>query len=262
MDNYTERFNNNDAIETSISRLPTFPGRTIMYNSNTGILSLVVQGQDVDTAQEVHSIKLAIDFTMTRLKYRQGQELSENSTYVVTGENNPFKLTVLNKTYTAKSKREMVEQMQLGPGETLNQEVIYVGYIVSIDGQACPVAEPVWYVSRGVNAWRLNDELNAIGGLTMQTMINLIANKEQYKNNNGGTNLVLSFETNNLTESQKEGFVNWVTKDGSTQKVADYKEAMIKVTTSDEVPVEQDVESNPFLDRNQEVEITDDDLPF
>lgn len=264
MDNYKERFNNNDAIETSASSLPAFPGRMIMYNNNTGTLGLVLQGQDVGSAQEVHSIKLAVDFTMTRLKYRQGQEVSENSSYVVTGEKNPFRLNVLNKTYVAKTKREMLEQMQLNSGETLSQEVIYVGYIVAIDGKPCSVAEPVWYVSRGINAYRLNDELQAIGGLTMQTMINLIANKEKYKNNNGGTNLVLSFETNNLDESKKDGFVEWVTKDGSTQKVAEYKEAMIKATTSYEAPVggdEQVAESNPFMG-GQEVEIEDDDLPF
>ncbi|WP_270621858.1 hypothetical protein [Weissella viridescens] len=264
MDNYAERFNNNDSIETSTSSLPAFPGRMVMYNNNTGTLALVVQGQDVATAQEVHSIKLAVDFTMTRLKYRQGQDMSENSNYVVTGEKNPFKLTVMNKTYVAKSKREMLEQMQLNSGETLSQEVIYVGYIVAIDGQPCPVAEPVWYVSRGINAWRLNDELQAIGGLTMQTMINLIANKEQYKNSNGGTNLVLSFETNNLDDSKKSGFVNWVTKDGSTQKVADYKEAMIKATTAEEEALTTSnpvAEPNPFTG-GQTVDIADDDLPF
>lgn len=266
MDNYAERFNNNETVETMASSLPAFPGRMVMYNNNTGVLSLIVPGQDLKTAQEVHSIKFATDFTMTRLKYRQGQDMSENSNYVIAGENNPFKLTVMNKTYVAKNKKEMVQQMQLSSGESISQEVIYVGYIVSIDGQASPVAEPVWYVSRGINAWRLNDELQAIGGLTMQTMIQMSANKESYKNNNGGTNLVLTFEVNNLNDDKKDGFINWAIKDGSTQTVANYKEAMIAATNEENtepiaIESNQEVEKNPF-GGGQEVDIADDDLPF
>lgn len=265
MDNYTDRFNNNEPIETMTSSLPAFPGRMVMYNNNTGVLSLIVPGQSVDTAQEIHSLKFATDFTMTRLKYRQGQELSENSNYVVDGENTSFKLTVSNKTYTAKSKKEMVQQMQLAAGESISQETIYVGYIVSIDGTASQVAEPVWYVSRGINAWRLNDELKAIDGLKMQTMIQLIANKETYKNNNGGTNLVLTFDVNNLAQDKAQGFLAWVTQDGSTRVVADYKNAMIDATKEGVVTQNEntvaDAGQNPFSN-GQMVDISDDDLPF
>lgn len=264
MDNYTNRFNNNESIETTATSMPNFPGRMVMYNNNTGVLSLIVPGQNMQTAQEVQSLKFATDFTMTRLKYRQGQDVSENSNYVIEGDHNPFVLNVMNKTYTAKNKREMVQKMQLQSGESISQEVIYIGYIVSIDGEPSQSAEPVRYVSRGINAYRLNDEIQAIGGLKMQTMIHLIANKEPYKNNNGGTNLVLTFDVNNLDKDKAQGFLSWVTKDGSTQLVDDYKRSLISMTKetneSDQSAEQPDTEI-PF-GRGQEVDIDDDDLPF
>lgn len=260
MSDYAERFKANKTIDVSNSSSPKFPGRMIMFNGNTGNMSLIVPGQDVSTAQDIKSVRMVVDFTMKRLKYKQGNEKDEISNYIIQGETTPYKLTVFGTTYTGRTKREIVEQMNLSSDDSLKQQVIYVGYMIQIDGKNCETAEPVWYVSRGTNDYLLNDELKAIDGLKPQTLITLLANGENHKNVSGGTNKVITFDVHNMTPEKADGFADWVTKDGATDLIAEYREKMLAI--SDKAPVEHADTNDGQFNANQEVDIADDDLPF
>lgn len=267
MSNYAQELMDNEAIETSSSSLPDFPGRMLAYNNNTGDLGIFVPGE-FENAEQIESLKFAMAFVMKRLKFRDANDETTTSTYVVGGSNAPFHITVNGQTYTGSSKKDIVSEMGLQDPSMIKQEVIYIGFAIQINGKNLDAAEPIWYVSRGVNDWRLNDEIKAtVNKLNKRTMIKLLADKEKYKNASGGTNIVMNFEVDEVQPEQIQGFADYITKHGADLALDVYKQEMLQVTSEAPTPVAQQTAPNNGIPDDpwsggQEIEISDDDLPF
>lgn len=264
MSNYAQELMDNETIDASASSLPDFPGRMLAYNNNTGSLGIFVPGE-FDKAEQIDSLKFAMAFIMKRFKLRDENGETTTSTYVVGGEKTPFSITVNGQTYTGNSKKELVSAMGLKDAGLLKQEIIYLGFAIQINGKNLEAAEPIWYVSRGVNDWRLNDEIKAsVGKLNKRTMIKLLADKEEFKNANGGTNLVLNFEVDEIQPEQIQGFAEYVAKHGADLQIDVYKQEILLATSetpvAPKVATTNDMPSDPF--GGEEIIISDDDLPF
>lgn len=264
MNAYEQELMDNQTIDTNTSSLPDFPGRMLAYNNNTGELGIFVPGE-FDKSESIDSIKFAVDFVMKRLKLKEGSNEAITSTYVVGGEDTPYRLTVNGQTYTANSKKDMVAAMHLQDASVLKLETIYIGYAIQINGKNLNAAEPVWYVSRGVNDFNLNDEIKAsVGKLNKRTMIKLLADRIPFVNQTGGTNIVMNFEVEEIVQDSIPDFAEWVSRHGAYENIAVYKQAMKQATNAPAPTVatgtSNDMPTDPF--GVQEIDISDDDLPF
>lgn len=225
---FAERLRNNDRIETTSSELPSFPGMFTAFNGNSGAFSMMAPGSDIKDAQDVKSMQFITHFTMTRLKFSPTQNEKYLSNYVIGGENIPYLMTYNGVNYIANTGKEMAAQLGLRDTSLIKQEQVYVGYIVNLDGAAQPQARAVWYVSRGVNAYLLNDALKDNGGLQARTLIKMSSNGATRKNNSGGTNMVLDFDVSQLSEEKVDSFIKW--SDNAAQIIEQYRLDMIEAS--------------------------------
>ena len=264
MSSYAERLKNNEAIQTSTASGPQFPGAMLSANGQTGEFSYIGVGKDFKDAIEINSVAMIVDFAMTRIKYRQGSDVTVTSNYVVAGEKTPYAITLSGVTYVGNTKKELTGKIQLQPNESLSQETIYIGYPATINGEAQKTAEPIWYVSRGVNAWRLNDTLNEAGGLTAATLLTITNNKEKFKNQNNGTNFVLTFAAQQIDESRIDAMGSWIDASGAADTVENYKAEMIAESNRIANPQfeQTGISTNDLYGASDAQQIDDDDLPF
>lgn len=218
---FADRFRNNSRIQTSSSDLPEFPGMFVMASGQSGSFGI---GSDVQTANTLTNLQFITHFTMNRLTFKPNQNETFNTNYVIAGEKMPYVLDYKGHSYIGDSRRDLNHQLGLDDG-MLKQQQIFVGYAVNANGQKMPTAQAIWYVSRGNNAYRLNEKLKDFGSLTARTLINVINNHEEYKNKAGGTNFVLDFEITEFPEEKTENFLQWSAQ--ISQKIEQYRLDMI-----------------------------------
>lgn len=218
---FADRFRNNARIQTSSSDLPEFPGMFVMASGQSGSLGI---GSDVKTVNSITNIEFITHFTMNRLAFKPNKDETFNTNYVIAGEKTPYVLDYKGHSYIADSRKDLIYQLGLDE-DMLKQQQIFVGYAVNANRQKVPTAQAIWYVSRGNNAYRLNEKLKDFGSLTARTLINVINNREEYKNKAGGTNFVLDFEITEFPEEKTENFLTW--SDQISQKIEQYRLEMI-----------------------------------
>jgi len=279
---FAERMRKNERISTNNSVLPPFPGMFLAFNASEGKFSIMEPGADFSEANDIKSITILPHFMMNRVKWTRGTDEKALSNYVVTDteERQPYVITIDGETYTAETMMELKQQIVLGQNEQLKQEEIYVGYATALDD--VPQKKPlvVWYVSRGVNAYVLNDAID--GDLTGRSIIKLENKGTTRKNNSGSINKVLDFKVDEIAEDKVEGMLKWVSQDSSDKIVEAYRDDMINaaMTTANPAPTvlgtqqnsEDDVPDvppfngtpalDPFGQPINEVGISDDELPF
>lgn len=265
--NYEQELRNGEDLSARSSNLPDFPGRMLAYNGNSGKLGILVPGE-FDKTEQIDSIKFISAFVMKRLKYftNNGKD-SVTSSYVVGKEKMEYRMVVDGVTHTAATKKDMVASLGLENPKDLQMQTIFIGFAAQINGTKLNAAEPIWYVSKGVNAALLNEEIEAqgTGKLNTRTMIKLIANRTEYANTNGGTNIVLDFEVDEVPDDRVQGMAEFVTKDGANFLMQNYYNEMVKAmngygANGDAEHQSSPAESNPF--GGGEIIIDDDDLPF
>lgn len=261
---YAERLKNNQAIETMAGTGPQLNGAMLSANGQTGEFSYIGIGKKFDEAVEIKSVSLVVDFAMTRIKYRHGSDMTVTSNYVVAGQKTPYSITIGGVTYVGQTKKELSGKMQLKDGESLSQETIYIGYPATIDGEAQATAEPIWYVSRGINAWRMNDTLNEAGGLTAATLLTITNNRSKFKNASGGMNFVLDYSAQQIDESRIQSMGDWIDASGAADVVEKYKNDMIAESNRISQPQfeQTGMSTNDLFGSTDVPEIKDDDLPF
>lgn len=285
---FAERLRNNDRIQTTTSELPPFPGQFTAFNGNSGKFSIMQPGSNLSDASDINSLQFITHFVMTRLKYTPDATTKTLSNYVIAGEDTPYVMTVDGITHVADSGKQMAVKLGADANK-LKQEQVFVGYIVNLDGEANGIAEPVWYVSRGVNAYLLNEAMNNYGQLSARTLIKVTAKGTTRTNDSGGTNMVLDFEISDIPEEKIDGFIKW--SESAAQTIEQYRLDMISaseriveaaksattpapqvVITSGGQPTAQQQPAkvqgiNPFTGKPvgapaDEIDINEDDLPF
>lgn len=221
---FADRFRNNSRIQTSSSDLPEFPGMFVMANGNSGALGV---GSDTKTANSIKNIEFITHFTMSRLVFQPKKEERYSTNYVVSGEKMPYVLDYKGHSYIGDSLKDIRNQLGLDD-RMIKYQQIFIGYAVNVNDTAVKNAQAIWYVSRGNNAYQLNNKLNEFGSLTARTLIKLTNNQTVYKNTSGGTNYVLDVDITEFDESKVEGFLTWA---GSlTEKLEQYRLDMIEAS--------------------------------
>lgn len=255
MSTFSERLQNNATVATQGSSTPQFQGQQIGFNGQTGKLSLFEVGH-FNELQEIKSLTFVTDFIMRRLKFTDGTGKDAETTtsnYVIGDDTTPYEMSFNGSLVSGKTKKEFLKNFgKLKPAQRLSQENIYIGYLVSVDGQAQETATPVWYVSRGTQMYNLNVALDKNGGLTAQTLISLGANGKSVQNKQGGFTQMLDFEVSQLDPERLPKFIEWLDNSEAPQKVQEYREQIESLS--------QQVENhNDYI---TETDISDDDLPF
>lgn len=221
---FADRFRNNSRIQTSSSDLPEFPGMFVMANGTSGELGM---GSDTQSANSVKNIRFITHFTMSRLVFQPNRDERYSTNYVVAGEKIPYVLDYKGHSYIGDSLKDIRNQLGLDD-HMIKYQQIFIGYAVNVNDMAVKNAQAIWYVSRGNNAYQLNNKLNEFGALTARTMINLINNKSVYKNNSGGTNYVLDIDITEFDGSKAESFLTWAGY--LTEKIEQYRLDMIEAS--------------------------------
>lgn len=264
MNDFEQRFMNNENISSSNSTLPKFEGKMMSYNGNEGQFSIMNPGDDLKDAREVKSISFVVDFIMMRLKYRSNSGDTTTSNYKFPNTDVDYTISINDVMYQGSSKKEIINQLGVVEAGNLKQELVYVGYLVNIDGTAQSKSVPVWYVSRGTNSWLLSEALKQHGGLKSRTQITIANNGTTRKNENGGTNKVLDFKVAEIPDDRAKGFVSWVVAGGTADWVNQYRQDMENISKNiKETKGEQtEISTNDMFGNAKEIDINDDDLPF
>lgn len=221
---FADRFRNNARIQTSSSDLPEFPGMFVMANGTSGALGV---GKDTKTANSIKNIEFITHFTMSRLVFQPNRDERYSTNYVVSGENIPYVLDYKGHSYIGDSLKDIRNQLGL-EDHMIKYQQIFVGYAVNVNDRPAKSAQAIWYVSRGNNAYQLNNKLNEFGSLTARTLIKLSNNQTIYKNNSGGTNYVLDVDISEIAETKVDDFLKWT--GNLTDKLEQYRLDMVEAS--------------------------------